>query len=106
MGDMADDADIAGDLGFGAGNFTSDRRRSYERGGDKPQPDRWRCLITGCNPVLNETTAAEHKAATGHRVARWPVRSARGKRLARERNQSGYYDKYNVGDKSYERRLG
>jgi len=59
--------------------------------------ERWRCLKVGCNPVLNETTAAEHSTASGHRVARWPVRSAEGQRRAQERNQSGYYDKYNRG---------
>lgn len=61
--------------------------------------DRWRCLTVGCNPVLNESTAAEHREQTGHRVAKWPVRSAEGKRRARVRNKTGYYDKYNVGDK-------
>ena len=82
------------------------RPESRYSGGDRPQPNRWRCLVTGCNPRLNEATAQEHKAATGHRVARWPVRSAEGKRRARERNRTGYYDKYNVGEKSYEMRFG
>lgn len=62
--------------------------------------DRWRCLTTGCNPRLTEATAQDHKAETGHRVARWPVRSAEGQRRARRRNKTGYYDKYNVGAKS------
>lgn len=64
------------------------------------QPNRWRCLTTGCNPVLNEVTAASHTTETGHRTAKWPVRSAAGKRKAKQRNRSGYYDKYNVGAKS------
>lgn len=61
---------------------------------------RWRCLITGCNPLLNATSAQAHKEKTGHRVAAWPVRSAEGQRRAQVRNQTGYYRKYNVGDKS------
>jgi len=73
---------------------------------ERAQPNRWRCLATGCNPKLNEATAAEHKDATGHRVAKWPVRSAAGKAKARQRNRSGYYDKYNVGDKAYGERFG
>lgn len=63
-------------------------------------PERWRCLKVGCNPILNELTAAEHKLSTSHRIARWPVRSAEGERRAQERNQTGYYDKYNRGRKS------
>lgn len=74
--------------------------QSHESGGDRPQPKRWRCLSTGCNPVLNEATAAAHNKKTGHRVAKWPVRSAAGKRKAQQRNQNGYYDRYNVGAKS------
>lgn len=66
---------------------------------------RHRCLIIGCNPHLKDAeAAADHKAKTGHRVAKWPVRSAEGKRRARERNETGYYDKYNVGAKSREAR--
>lgn len=66
---------------------------------------RHRCLITGCNPYLvDQQTAQEHKEATGHRVAKWPVRSAAGKRKARARNRNGYYDKYNTGFKSPEMR--
>lgn len=67
--------------------------------------ERWRCCVTGCNPRLTGTTALQHKAETGHRVARWPVRSAEGKRRARERNRTGYYDKYNVGAKSRNARI-
>ena len=67
---------------------------------EKPQPNRWRCLISGCNPILNEETAAKHKETTGHRVAKWPVRSADGQAKAQKRNQTGYYRKYNFGDKS------
>lgn len=69
--------------------------------------NRWRCLITGCNPKLyGEQAANEHKAETGHRVAKWPVRSPEGKRRSRLRNKTGYYDKYNVGAKSAAVRLG
>lgn len=73
---------------------------------ERPQPKRWRCLISGCNPVLDESSANLHKDTTGHRVARWPVRSAEGKRRARMRNKTGYYDKYNAGEKSYGERFG
>jgi hypothetical protein len=62
--------------------------------------NRWRCLVTGCNPKLNSDSAREHKAATGHRVAAWPVRSAEGVRRAKARNRTGYYDQYNVDEKS------
>lgn len=66
---------------------------------------RQRCLTVGCNPLLlTEEAAAEHREATEHRTAAWPVRSAAGKAKARHRNQTGYYDKYNVGEKSYESR--
>lgn len=61
---------------------------------------RMRCLTVGCNPVLDETTAAEHGQATGHRTAKWPVRSAAGEKKARKRNRSGYYAKYNTGYKN------
>lgn len=61
---------------------------------------RWRCLVPGCNPVLDAASAQAHKEKTGHRVAAWPVRSAEGKRRAQIRNKTGYYDKYNVGSKS------
>lgn len=71
------------------------------------QPNRWRCLTVGCNPVLHGEDAAEaHREATGHRVAKWPVRSAEGRRRARQRNRSGYYDKYNVGAKARPERDG
>lgn len=72
---------------------------------EKIQSNRWRCLTTGCNPVMYGNEVAElHKDDSGHRVAKWPVRSAKGRKLARERNKSGYYNKYNVGAKSYENR--
>lgn len=61
---------------------------------------RWRCLKTGCNPVLDAATAEAHKAETGHRVAAWPVRSKEGTRRAIARNKSSYYRKYNI-DKPY-----
>lgn len=67
--------------------------------------ERRRCLTTGCNPFLADAAEAEeHAAATGHRTARWPVRSEEGQRRARIRNRSGYYDKYNTGAKSFEAR--
>lgn len=69
--------------------------------------NRWRCLTVGCNPKLyGEQAANDHNDATGHRVAKWPVRSEEGKRRARIRNKTGYYDKYNVGAKSAAVRLG
>lgn len=48
--------------------------------------ERWRCLTVGCNPRLNAATAENHSNQTGHRTARWPVRSAEGRRRQRERN--------------------
>ncbi len=68
---------------------------------------RFRCLTVGCNPKLyGETAADEHREGTGHRTAKWPVRSAEGERRARVRNKSGYYDKYNVGPKARAVRFG
>lgn len=52
---------------------------------------RWRCLEVGCNPKLNGTTAQQHKGQTGHRVAKWPVRSAAGEAKQRERNRLNPY---------------
>ena len=73
----------------------------------KNNDNRFRCLVTGCNPVLfGQTAATEHFQKLGHRTAKWPVRSAEGERRARIRNKSGYYDKYNVGAKSYSARFG
>lgn len=73
----------------------------------KDNTNRWRCLVAGCNPRLYGKEAAEkHRKNEGHRVAKWPVRSAEGKRRARHRNKSGYYDKYNVGAKSRFVRMG
>ncbi len=67
--------------------------------------ERWRCLTAGCNPKLAEEIAARrHEAILNHRVAKWPKRSPEGERKARLRNKTGYYDKYNVGSKSYEAR--
>lgn len=66
----------------------------------KNNANRFRCTVVGCNPKLYGENAAEaHKKDTGHRTAKWPVRSAEVKRRARQRNESGYYDKYNVGAK-------
>lgn len=64
------------------------------------QVNRWRCTVVGCNPVLMGQKAADDHASFGHRVAKWPIRSAAGKAKARERNRTGYYDQYNVGEKS------
>lgn len=50
--------------------------------------------------LFGKEVADNHKAETGHRVAKWPVRSEKGKRKAVARNKSGYYNKYNVGSKS------
>lgn len=67
---------------------------------------RQRCTVVGCNPILpSETAAEEHAATTGHRTAKWPVRSPEGTRKARERNRTGYYDKYNVWAKSSRRAI-
>lgn len=60
-----------------------------------PEHKRWRCMVVGCNPILDEDTAKQHHAHTGHRVAKWPIRSKEGKRRARERNRNGYYRPYN-----------
>ncbi len=68
---------------------------------ERDQTNRWRCCVTGCNPkLIGEPAAERHRTDTGHRIAKWPIRSAEGKRRARARNRSGYYDKYNVGEKS------
>lgn len=66
---------------------------------ERDQRNRWRCTVVGCNPVLIGQGSADEHAATGHRIAKWPVRSTAGKAKAQERNRSGYYDKYNVGEK-------
>lgn len=68
---------------------------------EKDQTNRWRCCVTGCNPKLIGKDAAEaHVAESGHRIAKWPIRSAEGKRKAAIRNKTGYYRQYNVGEKS------
>lgn len=72
---------------------------------EKDQTNRWRCTVAGCNPVLiGETAAESHRDSKGHRIAKWPIRSKAGKKKAAVRNRTGYYDKYNVGAKSYENR--
>ena len=72
---------------------------------EKNQTNRWRCTVAGCNPVLiGESAAESHRDSKGHRIAKWPIRSEAGKKKAAKRNKSGYYDKYNVGAKSYENR--
>ena len=81
--------------------------KSFKAKKKKNNADRWRCLSVGCNPVLHgEMSATAHKEATEHRVAKWPVRSAQGITKADRRNKDGYYDKYNVGEKSYAVRVG
>ena len=68
---------------------------------EKNQHNRWRCLTTGCNPkLISQEAATAHATETGHRIAKWPIRSAAGKAKARARNRNGYYDQYNVGAKS------
>lgn len=52
---------------------------------------RWRCLEVGCNPLLRGHNAQQHKEQTGHRVAKWPVRSEAGKAKQRERNRLNPY---------------
>lgn len=62
---------------------------------------RYRCLVSGCNPLLIDKDAADkHKGSTGHRVAKWPVRSTEGEKKAKERNKNGYYKKYNKNSRS------
>lgn len=54
--------------------------------------NRMRCLQVGCNPKLKgESIAAQHSQDTGHRVAKWPVRSATGKAKQGERNRISHY---------------
>lgn len=68
---------------------------------------RQRCLTVGCNPqLMSLDAAAAHRTETGHRTAKWPMRSPEGQRRARQRNKSGYYDKYNAGKKSGHTRGG
>jgi hypothetical protein len=72
---------------------------------EKDQTNRWRCTVVGCNPVLIGNSAADsHSEASGHRIAKWPIRSKAGKKQAEVRSKTGYYDQYNVGSKSYENR--
>lgn len=69
----------------------------------KDNSNRWRCLVKGCNPKLyGEEAAVSHKEETGHRVAKWPVRSQEGEKKAAERNRTGYYRKYNNKYKMYD----
>lgn len=73
----------------------------------KAHAQRYRCTVAGCNPELYGERAAEsHRALSGHRTAKWPVRSAEGQRRARQRNRSGYYNKYNTGEKARHPRRG
>lgn len=74
---------------------------------ERDQHNRRRCTVVGCNPILHgDAQAQAHTAETGHRTAKWPIRSAEGKRRAAHWNRTGYYDKYNVGAKSYGARFG
>lgn len=59
--------------------------------------ERWRCLQVGCNPALDNLTAITHSVNTGHRIAKWPVRSEEGKKRERKRNRNGYHRKYGRG---------
>lgn len=73
---------------------------------ERNQTNRWRCTVVGCNPkLIGEAKAEAHKDETGHRIAKWPIRSAEGKRRAKVRNRTGYYNKYNVGEKAYSERF-
>jgi hypothetical protein len=74
-----------------------DERQALDEG---TMMERMRCLTTGCNPTLNTATASAHTEATGHRTAKWPVRSPEGVKAAKLRNTTGYYRKYNTGEKS------
>lgn len=75
--------------------------KSANRHALKAHTQRYRCTVVGCNPELRgERAASEHADTLGHRIAKWPVRSEEGKRRARARNRSGYYDRYNVGLKA------
>jgi len=77
--------------------------RPARRGrGEQDQTNRWRCTVTGCNPVLiGEDVASQHVEETGHRIAKWPIRSKAGKAKAEARNRNGYYRKYNTRDLAY-----
>lgn len=84
---------------------TAKRLKNYRnprRGTSKvDNSNRFRCVVTGCNPKLFGPEAADsHSAETGHRTAKWPVRSKEGEQKAQKRNRTGYYSKYNVGAKS------
>lgn len=83
--------------------FISGKHRIKESkwaGGDRVQSNRFRCCTVDCNPELfGEDSAKKHSEKTGHRYAKWPVRSEEGKKKANKRNRNGYYDKYNVGFK-------
>ena len=109
MGSAAEDADIAYEMTeWWEDNYIRHPPAAIEIPAAKArtsqeidQVNRWRCCITGCNPKLFSKDAADnHKNQTGHRIAKWPIRSAEGKRKASQRNRTGYYDKYNVGYKS------
>lgn len=69
---------------------------------EKDQHNRYRCLEKGCNPVMKaespeaaKALGEAHTKSTGHRTAKWAIRSVTGKAKAKSRNQTGYYDKYN-----------
>lgn len=68
---------------------------------DPIQANRWRCLATGCNPVMfGETSADRHRQETGHAVAKWPVRSTAGQEVPRFRNETGLPESRTVRDLS------
>ena len=60
----------------------------------KSAMERWRCLAVGCNPKLRAHNAQQHAEAKGHRVAKWPVRSAAGEAKQSARNRLNPYRPY------------
>lgn len=89
------------DLGTPASSPAPQYQPARRGRGEQDQTNRWRCTVADCNPVLiGEDVANQHVDETGHRIAKWPIRSKAGKAKAKNRNRNGYYDKYNVGDKA------
>lgn len=70
----------------------------------KRTSQRQRCTVVGCNPYLkNEAAGINHREQTGHRIARWPVRSVEGQRKQRERNRAQALEllRLGVGDDEF-----
>lgn len=81
-----------------AGKHGPDRDVAPEPERSPAPRQRYRCTVVGCNPELyGEAAEAQHHHETGHRTAKWPVRSAEGKRRERKRNRSGYHRRYQRG---------